>query len=236
VLSIVTVTYNDAVNLQDTLKSIRTIKSAEIEFMVIDGGSSDNTFEIIEAEKDIIDVYVSERDKGTFDAMNKAIDMASGKWLLFINSGDTIFSKAEFQKLNLSNYSEFALVYGNTFYEGVGARKPFPVESLSYGLIMACHQGMLYNRDLLKDELYYTNEYKLISDYELTCRILKKGYKIKYLDIVIARFLGGGISSNKSWEARKARYTYVFRFFGLRGFIYTIAESLGIISLPSRVD
>lgn len=234
-LSIVTVTYNDADNLRLTIDSVRKIKSNKIEFIVIDGGSKDDTIEIAKLNDNVIDQFVSEPDKGTFDAMNKGIAKATGKWVLFINAGDLIYDTAEFNKLDFNKYASFALLYGNTNYANVGVRKPFSLTSLRYGLIMACHQAMIYNRELLGSELYYASDFKLINDYDLTCRIIDKGFEIKYVDVTIATFLGDGISSKVNWEARKARYSYVFRHFGVRGLITTLGESLGILSLPNRI-
>lgn len=236
ILSIVTVCYNDSKNLLSTINSVRKIKSDLIEFVIIDGGSVDRTSEYVKENEDIIDVFLSENDNGIFDAMNKGVNFSNGKWVIFINAGDLINLSAEFIRSNLEQYDSYALVYGNTNYLSVGVKKPFPATSLRYGLIMACHQSMLFNQRLLGDDLYYLDDFKLINDYELTCRIISKNYKVKYVDTIIATFIGGGISSQVNWEARKARYTYVYRYFGLSGVLTTLAESFSIISLPKRVS
>lgn len=235
-LSIITVCFQDKANLVKTFPSIAEIKQLrkDMEYVVIDGGSNDGTAKMLNTRPDLVDHFISEPDEGTFAAMNKGIRLAKGKWIIFINAGDAIAKPALFAEIDLMSFSDVGLVYGNTLYEGRGERKPFPEVSLRYGLIMACHQSMFFNKDVLGDDVFYSMKFRLFNDYELVCRVLREKYPVVYLDVPIAYFLGGGISSKASWEARRARYFYVAKYFGVKGLALTVLERFGMIDLPER--
>jgi glycosyltransferase involved in cell wall biosynthesis len=235
-LSIVTVCFRDVDNLSSTFESIAKVKNEGTEYVVIDGNSNDGTNELVALHDGLVDIYVSEKDNGVFDAMNKGIRKSSGKWVVFMNAGDCIAKAEEFISIDLRRFDSAGLVYGNTVYSGKGERKPFPEASLKYGLIMACHQSMFFNRDVLRDDVFYSSKFKLFNEYDLVCRMVRKKYEIVYLDISVAFFLGGGISSVPSWDARKARYYYVMKHFGVVGLFLTVLESVGVLSLPKRID
>jgi glycosyltransferase involved in cell wall biosynthesis len=233
-LSIVTVCFRDASNLSSTLASIKAVKKEGIEYVIIDGGSKDGTAELVAQYGDLVDTFISEPDNGTFDAMNKGIRHSRGKWVIFINAGDGIADPKAFNAIDLAQYADAGLVYGNTVYTNRGECKPFPEKSLRYGLIMACHQAMFFNREVLGEDIFYAERFKLVNEFDLVCRIVRKGYRRFYVDVPVAFFLGGGISSQINWEARKARYFFVGKHFGLMGLVTTALESLGVIKLPLR--
>lgn len=98
-VSIVTVVFNDQENILKTIKSVTNQSFKDREYLVIDGGSTDNTKEIINQNISSIDKYISEKDKGIYDAMNKAIDMAEGEWIIFMNSGDVFVDDHVLEKV-----------------------------------------------------------------------------------------------------------------------------------------
>lgn len=232
-ISIITIVFNETETLEETIQSVINQTYPNIEYIIIDGGSREETTSIIKKYKTHLTYWISEPDNGVFDAMNKGILASKGTWLNFMNAGDTFYKKTTLSDLKLGNYSDAALTYGNTLYEGEVIRKPFQIESLSFGLIMACHQSMFFNKTILKKELYYSEKFKLVCEYDLVCRIVKK-YKKQYIDSTVASYLGGGISSQISNEARKARYYFVYQHFGIVGILKTILERLNILSLPKR--
>lgn len=235
-ISVVTVCYKDRDNLVQTLASLARLKALRpnVESVVIDGASHDGTTELVKSYGRLVDVYRSEPDDGVFDAMNKGIRLSSGKWVIFINAGDAIAEPERMAELDLVPYADTGLVYGNTHYEGRGVDKPFPESSLRYGMIMACHQSMLYNKDVLGEVIFYSDRFRLVNEYDQVCRIMRGGFGTAYIDMSFAYFMGGGISSVPSWEARKARYYYVARHYGLSGIFNATTESLGWRSLPPR--
>ena len=225
-VSIITVTYNAAKVFEPTLESVSKINYPNLEYIVVDGGSKDSTVQVLEKYPRLVNQFISEPDKGVFDAMNKGIRMATGTWLIFLNAGDLIFDPEIFSKLSLEKNASQALVYGNTYDIGIGIRKPFRLNSLDYGMIMACHQSMLFNKTVLQDDLYYDDSYQFYNDYELVVRIFKK-FTIKYIDEVIACYLGGGISSQVSWRARYDKYRMMFNLFGPKGILMAVMLKAG---------
>jgi len=112
ILSIITINYNDKVGLERTLKSVVTQTYKAFEFLVIDGGSTDGSKELIEANKANINYWVSEPDKGIYNAMNKGIIKANGEYLLFINSGDELFSPTVLEE-NIQLLTNHKIIYFN---------------------------------------------------------------------------------------------------------------------------
>ena len=90
-ISIITATYNSAKTINDTIKSVLCQTNKDFEYIIVDGNSSDNTVDIINQYESVITKWVSEPDKGIYDAMNKGIKMASGEWLIMMNAGDYFF-------------------------------------------------------------------------------------------------------------------------------------------------
>ncbi len=235
-VSIITAVYNAQDHIEKTILSVINQSYQNVEYIIIDGGSTDGTVDIIKKYSSRLSYWVSEKDNGVFDAMNKGIKMANGDWVNFMNAGDYFVNDIVLANIDFETNIEAGIIYGNTEYEGSGVRKPFEMSSLQYGMIMACHQSMFFNKKILAEELMYSSKFKLICDYDLVCRIIKARYPVKYVDCTLAHYMGGGLSASINWEARKARYYYIFKYFSLNGLIKSIFESLGIISLPKRID
>jgi glycosyltransferase involved in cell wall biosynthesis len=112
-LTIVTVVFNAADLLEATIRSVRKAEFPQIEYIVIDGGSQDGTLDIIHDNSDSIDIWISDRDKGLYDAMNKGLMKATGEYVLFLNSGDLLFDSTVLEKV-FSDNSNADVYYGNT--------------------------------------------------------------------------------------------------------------------------
>ena len=109
-LSVITVVKNDAERLLRTIKSVAAYKGQLTEYIVVDGGSVDRTIDLISQNMRLIDVFVSEPDDGIYDAMNKGIDLASGKYLIFINAGDELLMSLD--KIVSSLSEDVVIGYG----------------------------------------------------------------------------------------------------------------------------
>lgn len=217
---VVTVCYNCSSLIEDTILSVINQSYSNLFYVIIDGGSRDGTLDIIDKYKNSIDVIISERDNGIFDAMNKGIREASGSWLIFMNAGDTFFDLEVLSSVfENSDFSDFGVVYGSKFSDG-RIVVPKDLSFLKYGGIMACHQSIFYNLDLLKGEMYYPVIHRFYGDIELTRRIYIKGFKFFQVNNVISNYLGGGFSSRVSWEARFAKFHYLYLHFGWKGIYY----------------
>ena len=221
-ISVITVVWNDAEGLERTIKSVINQTYENVEFIVIDGDSSDGTVEVIEKYADKIDYWVSEKDEGIYDAMNKGIKVASGMWVNFMNAGDTFVSEEVLQSIEWNVYNEKTLIYGNKMLDNQ-VIFPLSLRLLEAGEIHANHQSMFFNKSILQDKLFYDLKYKIYADYELVNRIYKDDSMIiKYIDVVIADFEGGGVSSTVSMQKRKDKYMIVYKSYGMIGLIKSI--------------
>ena len=233
-ITIITVVYNGEKYLEETIQSVINQTYPNVEYIIIDGSSTDRTIDIIKKYEDYIDYWVSEKDGGIYDAMNKGIDASTGTWVNFMNAGDTFEDNEVLSKIKFDQYNNKALIYGNKLQNNE-VIYPLDINKLEVGEIMACHQSMFFNKQILKDELYYDLTYKIYGDFELVNRIyLKFKNDIKYIDLNIAVFQGGGISSKVSLQKRIDKYRALFEhygFFGLvRGIVFRIfKECIGTV-------
>ncbi len=218
-ITIITVVYNGEKYLEETIQSVTNQTYPNVEYIIIDGGSTDGTVDIIKKYEDKIDYWVSEKDKGIYDAMNKGIDLASGEWINFMNAGDKFVNNQVLVDVDFEKHSKFVLLYGNKI-QNRSIVYPLDIKKLELGEIMACHQSMFFNKDVLKQELYYNLKYKIYGDYELVNRIyIKHPSGIKYIDITIADFAGDGVSSVVSYQKRKDKYLILYEAYGFLGLI-----------------
>lgn len=195
-LTVVTVVYNAEDLIEETIKSVIYQTAFEnIEYLVIDGASTDNTMSIVKNYADKIDVLVSEPDKGIYHAMNKAIDLATGKWINFMNAGDTFVSPTTVDQC-LNAISETTdVLYGNFYYVKNNNKELLKCEIKNiYTDIALNHQSMLYRTSILK-KYKYNESYKIVADCDLNLKLYSNGYKFQYINIPIANFLAGGLNS-----------------------------------------
>ncbi|WP_294957653.1 glycosyltransferase family 2 protein [Sulfurovum sp.] len=197
-ITVVTVVFNGEKYLEKTIQSIINQDYDNVEYVIIDGGSTDNTIEIIKRYENQIDYWVSEPDGGIYDAMNKGITLATGEWINFMNTGD-LFNNFKIVKLffsgNLNNYS---VLYGDTI-NMYGDNKcvldrVHPIETM-YKKLPFSHQSTFVRRPLLKRYSFNT-DYKICADYDFFYRLYIEKYKFKYLDNIIAHFDMDGVSQN----------------------------------------
>jgi len=218
-ITVVTVVYNGEDFLEETILSVINQSYDNVEYIVIDGGSSDSTVDVIKKYNSVIDYWVSESDEGIYDAMNKGISSASGDWVNFMNAGDKFCSDDTLAKLPLLDNVKSPLLYGNKVQSEVTVF-PMPEKKLRNGEIMACHQSMFFNLSLeYKDTVLYDISYKIYGDYELVNRLYLKFGNFFYTNQNIAIFQGGGISSLVSAQKRKDKYRALLKSYGIFGVI-----------------
>lgn len=209
-ISIITVCWNSAATIEKTIKSIQEQDYAEIEYIIVDGNSKDNTLDIIKRYPNVITKWISESDKGLYDAMNKGIKMASGEYIGIVNADDTladgnVISKiADFLSVRKVDASIGDIVQHNS--EGQIIRcysaKSWDPEKLKIGF-MPAHPGIFFKKELFDKLGYYALDFKIGADYELITRyFLKNNISWAYSEIVTHRMLIGGVSSS-GWESYK---------------------------------
>ncbi|MGZ3884970.1 MAG: glycosyltransferase family 2 protein [Bacteroidia bacterium] len=211
-ISIITINYNNASGLKATIDSVRAQSVSAVDFVVIDGGSSDNSLAIIEQNKDIITYYCSEKDKGIYDAQNKGIDHSKGTHLLFLNSGDTLYDSGVLTAfLSELKTSPAEILYGNTNL--VSSKEPdrvlVPPASLDlYFLFRETinHQASLIKKPLFNEFGKYDLSYKFCSDFDFFFRVfLKRPEAYRYFDRMICNYNNEGLSSQKDNHDRMVR-------------------------------
>ena len=216
-ISVVTVTYNCIGVLEDTLKSVISQEYSNVEYIVIDGKSSDGTLNLIDKYKDHISILVSEPDKGIFDAMNKAIKLVTGDWILFMNAGDT-FADDNVLTSVFSNHieSNIGVVFGDAYfkrnsglslYHGI----PFYRNKDKYKGMGICHQSIFVRADLAKLNPFNL-DYKYTADYNMMMSIYNNGYKFFETNVVISVYDLTGVSTLHCVD----QFKEVYRICGLK--------------------
>jgi len=201
-LSIITVNYNNQIGLKQTINSVLSQNSpSDFEYIIIDGGSTDGSKELIETYADRLTYWVSEPDKGIYNAMNKAIRAAKGDYVYFLNSGDLLYDQTIVQKTEPYLDQTCGIYYGNLIYQEKDIQVPwiFP-EQLSFSFFLTeniNHQACFIKRALFDELFFYNEEYKIVSDWEfLIYAICKRNIPYKHIDMLIAIYDTTGISSN----------------------------------------
>lgn len=226
-ISIITVVFNDVKNIEKTILSVINQNYKNIEYIIIDGGSTDGTKKIIDKYINYIDDYVSEKDQGIYDAMNKGISVASGKWINFLNSGDTFSNKKVIEKIPFNKYKTFSLIYGDTkifsskrkFIKILKALSMSRLNLLLFGTRVVCHQSIFYNKNIT---FRYPKKYKLKGEFFSYFKFLNKG-KAKHIDLIVSNYYLGGIGSIFIKQNKKEILDILKRQFGiLRIFHYPI--------------
>jgi glycosyltransferase involved in cell wall biosynthesis len=193
-LTIITVVYNDSKNLENTILNIIEQHFDNLEYIIIDGGSTDETIEIINKYSNNISHVLSEKDNGIYDAMNKGINLAKGEWINFLNAGDLYFENnfltqiSEFLRNSESNLINTSFIINNKKYN--------PIINKSYLLRnMPCHQSLFYKSVLLKN-YKFSLQYKYCSDFFHLIENYNQ-LNISRIEHLKIRYLGGGFSANK---------------------------------------
>lgn len=202
-VSIVTVNKNNGVGLQKTINSVHNQTYKDFEFIVIDGDSSDDSKDIIKANKDIITVSISEPDAGIYDAMNKSLSMCHGDYVIFMNSGDCFYDANTLQNVFSTN-SMSDVIYGDVYFDELSfANKNIHSLQDFYCRSPFCHQGVFTRTDLA-NTLKFDINYRIVADWIMFLQLFVRGYSFQYVPIVVARCESGGISSDytKNTEER----------------------------------
>lgn len=200
-ISIVTINYNNASGLRQTIESVVDQSYPNLEYIVIDGGSTDGSKEVISAYKDQLHYWVSEPDQGIYYAMNKGIKAATGDYILFLNSGDFLVDKGIISEVAALSPNE-DLVYGNLICENRPAGEEwYPSEPLTFNYFYNStlpHPSTFIKRALFTRIGLYNEQNKVASDWEFflvaTC---KYNCTYRYINKFISVFADGGISSNE---------------------------------------
>ena len=225
-LGIITVTRNNLAGLKRTHESLNQQVCRDFEWLVIDGASTDGTPEYLNnlsSPSHCVGVgmgllkYISEPDTGIYDAMNKGIERASGRYLLFLNAGDILSTPDVLEKLK-SSISDEDFIYGDSLESG-HYKKAASHNNIKFRMFTH-HQSMLYRRDPVGD-LRYDTRYKIAADYKFTAEFIQRSKDFLYCPIALCDFEPGGISQQQVTQGRREQFR--------------IRRDLGLCSLPVNV-
>lgn len=208
-VSIVVATYNSQQTLSACLDSILSQSFQDWECLIVDGLSKDNTLNIIQSyiDKDARFRYISEKDNGIFDALNKGVNLAKGEWIYVLGSDDKL-TKDGLRHLVIVS-EEYDLVYGNTIDQYLNGLCRFP-RSKDFHLVvknMFCsHQALIMRRDVILKLNGFSLQYPLKADFDLIQRAYLAGYSFKQIQSTIAIFSMGGVSGQASILQEIERY------------------------------
>ncbi len=202
--SIITINRNNAEGLLKTIESVASQSFVDYEYIIIDGASSDGSVEIIEKNRDSFRYWVSEADKGIYNAMNKGILKARGEYCIFLNSGDCFFNTNVLAYLVKSELQS-DIIYGNCAFklkQGLRIQK-FPAELTFYWLFTEYlgHSSTLIRRSLFNTVGLYNEELKIVSDWEFfLLAICKNNSTTWYRDMIISIYEKDGLSTRSDMQ------------------------------------
>ena len=200
-ISIITVVYNAAAVLEETILSVLQQDYPHIEYIIIDGGSTDGSVDIIRKYSDRIAYWVSEPDAGVYDAMNKGIRKATGDWINFMNAGDRFFHPRTLSTVfENNNYKGYDILYGNVIIvsrSGVYLHLEAGKADQLKNCMPFCHQTVFVRTELAKTYLFDTT-FKIAADYKFFYTVWKAGKKFCKQSFPLAIYTMDGISSTNS--------------------------------------
>lgn len=205
-LSIITINFNDKAGLEKTIKSFVSQSFIDIEFIVIDGGSTDGSLELIKKYEKQLSYWCSEKDSGIYNAQNKGLKVAKGEYCLFLNSGDYLVHERIIENVFARNYAE-DIIYGDMMVDW-GAGK-ITLEKMHKNITLyemyidtVWHPVSFIRRALFEKYGNYDEHFKIVADYEFFFRaIIINSASTRYLPVAISVFGFNGLSSDPSNKA-----------------------------------
>lgn len=218
-ITVITVVYNGAKHLEETIKSVLNQTYPNVEYIIIDGSSTDGTLDIIKKYEDKIDYWVSEPDEGIYDAMNKGITVAFGQWLNMLNSGDLYYDslvveKIMMKKLDTSIYG----IAGKWIFEYMGETflcHPNPYQMLKKPGWHINHQAFFYKTSAHKILGLYDTNLKYVGDDDFYLRFLTNNLKISTDEIIMIKF-DFSKNTSDSIHAKVENFALRIRYLGLK--------------------
>ena len=190
-ITVVTVCYNAVAFIEDTIKSVIYQTYKNLEYIIIDGGSTDGTIDIIKKYIPYIEFWTSEPDKGIYDAMNKGLSHATGLWINFMNAGDTFYCNETLSTVFKYQLEDKNIVYGDTLFireDGGHVEESHKTDFLERNM-PTCHQSFFVRTKYAK-EIGFDIRYKYAADYNMIYHIFQDKGKDKaiHLPVVISRY------------------------------------------------
>ena len=207
-VTVVTVVLNAAEVIDRTLRSVVNQDYPNLEYIIVDGGSTDGTLELIGKYRSRIATLISEPDGGIYEAMNKGVAVASGEWILFMNAGDLFVENNVITRaFSLCKWQECDVIYGDGIFSD-GARRL--IERAPNRVTLLDGNGFSHQstfvRTALQREYGFDVSERIAADYDLFLRLYKAGKVFRRVDVVISEFFIGGFSTRPPMETIRLRH------------------------------
>ena len=222
--SIITVTYNAGKVLEDTIQSVIFQTYRNVEYIIVDGHSKDNTMDIVNKYRNHISKVISESDKGLYDAMNKGIRLATGDYLCFLNAGDEFHDNETLQKTvhTLKGKELPDVIYGETaivdekghflHMRRLSTPEQLNWKSFKQGMLV-CHQAFLARKELAVHDLYDC-QYRFSADFDWCIRIMKKAKCLHNTRLTLINYLNEGMTTRNHKASLKERFRIMVKHYG----------------------
>lgn len=210
-ISIITVCFNAEHEIEQTLTSVLNQTYDDFEYIIIDGKSLDGTTDIIKryqstfSKKGISVFFISEKDNGIYNAMNKGISKTNGEWFLFLNSGDYLCDNNVLEKIsNVLNNADYDIVYGDAILKSNSMYKydkSKPLYEIKEHMVFSHQSTFIHN--LVMKKFMYDEQYRIAADYNFFIKLYLADYRFHSVDFPIAVFSLGGVSTNLSYNKKR---------------------------------
>ena len=220
--TVITVTYNACQTLERTMKSVQEQTYPWIKHIIMDGKSSDGTIELIKKLKNKNTHWVSEKDNGIYDAMNKATALAQDSYICYLNAGDAFYDKDTVEKLMtiVQNNDQPDIIYGETvvinkdgeFLYNRRLKTPTTLtwKSFKQGMLV-CHQAFIIHKSVFE---CYDLSYNFSSDVDWCIRLMKKSKSIVNTNLILIKYLNEGVTTKNHKASLKERYQIMSKHYG----------------------
>jgi glycosyltransferase involved in cell wall biosynthesis len=193
-ITIVTVCFNAEETIENTILSVINQTYMNIEYIIIDGNSTDGTLNIIKKYSSRIAYWISEPDKGVYDAMNKALKVASGDYLIFMGADDVLYTNSTLANMVMHFSNEEVVYYGNVRFKGTNKIHYGKFNKLKWAISNISHQALFYPRKIYSTHIYNT-KYRVYADYAYNLNLLVERNRFEYINNIITLYNLTGLSA-----------------------------------------
>lgn len=203
IFTIITVSYNAEETIAGTVQSCLAQTFRDFEIIIKDGMSKDDTLKRIPTDKRI--KVIQKKDLGIYDAMNQAIDMSEGKYIIFMNCGDEFASKDVLEKVHkqITSLPSTTIIYGDFNVDGVTHKQPSLLTDSYLYRTPLNHQSMFFSKSIFDQIGIYDTKYRILADYNLTLKCFFSKVCFKHVDVTVSKYLRGGVSETKEGNKKK---------------------------------
>lgn len=216
-VSIITVVYNAVKTIEQTIQSVLNQTYPSIEYIIIDGGSTDGTVDIINKFRDKIDIFISEKDDGLYDAMNKGIKSASGEIIGILNSDDTYTENAISLVVDNFRNRPMDVLYGDAMLvdgiSEIGLYDCSDIEQLWYRMAIP-HPSTFVRKEIYDKYGVFDTQYLIAADYDLMLRLYCEGVRFGHIDELLTYFRLGGMCMVRLNEVTEETHTISLKYIG----------------------